>query len=58
MLGALLSVVGHAVRKEFSKQEDLSKMLSSIAEKVKAAKDKEVRLSVYMTMLPRADKTH
>ena len=51
LLGALLSVVGQAVRHEFSKQEDLSKMLSSIAEKVKAARDKEVRLvSVVRTM--------
>lgn len=42
LFGALLSVVGQAVRNEFSKQEDLVKMLAAIAEKVKAAKDKEV----------------
>ena len=43
MFGALLSVVGEGMRKEFTKQEDLTKMLTAIAEKVKAAKDKEVR---------------
>ena len=43
VFGALLSVVGAAMRREFSKQEDLVKMLAAIAEKVKAAKEKEVR---------------
>ena len=42
MFGALLSVVGEAGRREFGKEEDLVKMLAAIAEKVKAAKDKEV----------------
>ena len=42
MFGALLSVVGAKMRQEFTKQEDLVKMLYAIAEKVKAAKDREV----------------
>ena len=45
MFGALLSVVGEAGRREFSKEEDLVKILSAISQKVKAAKDKEVRLA-------------
>lgn len=45
VFGALLSVVGAAMRREFSKQEDLVKMLAAIAEKVKAAKDKDVSLN-------------
>ena len=42
VFGALLSVVGLSARKEFGKEEDLVKMLAAIAEKVKAAKEKEV----------------
>ncbi len=42
LFGALLSVVGASVRHEFSKQEDLTRMLAAIAEKVKAAREKEV----------------
>ena len=41
-------MVGQAVRNEFSKQEDLVKMLAAIAEKVKAAKDKEVSVIDYI----------
>ena len=48
VFGALLSVVGAAMRREFSKQEDLVKMLAAIAEKVKAAKDKEVSGNVLL----------
>ena len=40
--GAVMSVVGEAGRREYGKEEDLVKMLSSIAQKIKAAKDKEV----------------
>ena len=43
LFGALLSVVGESMRKEFTKEEDFVKMMSAIAAKVKAAKDKEVR---------------
>ena len=46
LFGALMSLVGNAMREEFSKQEDLCKMLGSVAEKVKAAKDKEVSLII------------
>ena len=42
MFGALLSVVGANVRKDYTRQEDLGKMLAAIADKVKASKDKEV----------------
>lgn len=44
VFGALLSVVGENGRKEFGKEEDLMKLLAAIAEKVKAAKDKEVSI--------------
>ena len=44
MFGALLSVVGNNVRSDYTRQEDLAKMLAAIAEKVKASKDKEVGL--------------
>jgi hypothetical protein len=42
LFGALLSVVGESMRTEFVKEEDFIKMTSAIADKVKAAKDKEV----------------
>ena len=42
VFGALLSVVGEKMRKELSKEEDVVRMFSDVAEKVKAAKEKEV----------------
>ena len=42
LFGALLSVVGKAMRSELSKQDEFVRILSSVADKVKAAKDKEV----------------
>jgi len=42
LFGALLSVVGKSMRGELSKQDEFVHILSSIADKVKAAKDKEV----------------
>ena len=42
MFGAILSVVGQSGRDEFAKEEKLVKMLAAIAQKVKAAKEKEV----------------
>ena len=42
LFGALLSIVGANMQKEFNKQEDMVKILGAIAEKVKAAKDREV----------------
>ncbi|ELT97555.1 hypothetical protein CAPTEDRAFT_183515 [Capitella teleta] len=41
LFGALLSVVGESMRTEFVKEEDFIKMTSAIADKVKAAKEKE-----------------
>jgi len=42
LFGALLSVVGKAMRNELSKQDEFVHILSSVADKVKAAKDREV----------------
>ena len=47
LFGALLSVVGSSLRHEFSKQEDLTRMLAAIAEKVKAARDKDVSILLF-----------
>jgi hypothetical protein len=44
MFGGLLSVVGEKMRKELAKQEGLIQMLSAVADKVKAGRDKEVCL--------------
>lgn len=44
MFGALMSVVGEKMRQEFGKQEELVNMLSAIADKVKAAKDRDAVL--------------
>ena len=44
MFGALLSVVGESMRREFSKEENTVKMLYAIADKVKAAKERELSL--------------
>lgn len=44
LFGGLLSVVGEAMRSELSKQEEFIRMLSAIADKVKAGKDKEAIL--------------
>lgn len=41
MFGALMSVVGEGMRNEFGKQEEFVNMLSAIADKVKAAKDRD-----------------
>lgn len=43
MFGAVMSVSGQALRKEFRKQEELMKLLGTTAEKVKMGRDKEVR---------------
>jgi len=51
LFGALLSVVGKAMRNELSKQDDFVRILSSVADKVKAAKDKEVLFPVYSKIL-------
>jgi len=51
LFGALLSVVGSAMRAELSKQDVFVQMLSAIADKVKAAKDKEVCIVVYSCTL-------
>ncbi len=48
LFGALLSVVGASLRHEFSKQEDLTRMLAAIAEKVKAARDKDVSTIIFL----------
>ena len=45
MFGGLLSIVGEKMRSELSKQEDFVRVLSSIADKVKAGRDKEVLLA-------------
>jgi hypothetical protein len=42
MFGGLLSVVGEKMREELAKQEEFIHMLSAIADKVKAGRDKEV----------------
>jgi len=42
MFGGLLSIVGEKMRSELSKQEDFVRVLSSIADKVKTGRDKEV----------------
>lgn len=44
MFGALLSIVGNSMRLEMTKQEDLVKKFSAIADKVKAARDKDVSI--------------
>ena len=49
MFGALMSVVGDAMRKQFQHQEALVRALSSIAEKVKTVKDSYKEVS---TLLP------
>jgi hypothetical protein len=46
LFGGLLSIVGEGMRKELMKQEEFIRMLSAIADKVKAGRDKEVCLSV------------
>ncbi len=55
LFGALLSVVGAALRHEFSKQEDLTRMLAAIAEKVKAARDKDVSTRRFVLSFLAAD---
>jgi len=45
LFGALLSVVGQSMRNELSKQDEFVRILSAIADKVKAAKDKEVSIA-------------
>ena len=50
MFGGLLSIVGEKMRSELSKQEDFVRVLSSIADKVKAGRDKEVLL-LYLFMI-------
>lgn len=52
IFGGLLSVVGKSMRSEISKQEEFIRMLSAIADKVKAGKDKEVSLLTLMLFLP------
>ena len=42
LFGALLSVVGQSMRSELSRQDEFVRILSAVADKVKAAKDKEV----------------
>ena len=42
MFVALVSVAGEALYQEFMKQEEIVKVLTTTAEKVQAAKDKEV----------------
>ncbi|XP_064599757.1 phosphatidylinositol 4-phosphate 3-kinase C2 domain-containing subunit alpha-like [Liolophura sinensis] len=44
MFGAVMSVSGQALRKEFRKQEELMKLLGTTAEKVKMGRDKESTL--------------
>lgn len=48
LFGALLSVVGQSMRCELSKQDEFVRVLSAIADKVKAAKDKEVAVRVFL----------
>ena len=43
LFGALLSVVGKSMRNELSKQDKFVHILSSVADKVKASKDREVQ---------------
>jgi len=47
LFGALLSVVGKSMRSELSKQDEFVHVLSAVADKVKAAKDKEVSFSFH-----------
>ena len=48
MFGALMSVVGDAMRKQFQHQEALVRALSSIAEKVKTVKDSYKEVSTLL----------
>ena len=50
LFGALLSVVGQSMRNELSKQDEFVRILSAVADKVKAAKDKEVSVVFYTYM--------
>jgi len=50
LFGALLSVVGQSMRNELSKQDEFVRVLSAVADKVKAAKDKEVSVVFYSYM--------
>ena len=50
LFGALLSVVGQSMRNELSKQDEFVRVLSAVADKVKAAKDKEVSVVFYSCM--------
>ena len=45
LFGALLSVVGENMRRDFSRQEELAKMLAIIAMKVKEARDSSKEVS-------------
>ena len=45
MFVALASVAGDTLYQEFRKQEDLVKVMTNVAEKVKAGKDKDVSQS-------------
>jgi len=47
LFGALLSVVGQSMRNELSKQDEFVRILSSVADKVKAAKDREVSVTFH-----------
>ncbi|CAH1786121.1 unnamed protein product [Owenia fusiformis] len=51
MFGALMSIVGKSLRKEFEKQEELVKKLAIIAETVKMAKDKDDALNRELEMI-------
>lgn len=51
MFVALANVAGEALYEEFRKQEDLVKILSSMAEKLKSAKDKDLCLEQQLDIL-------
>ena len=47
LFGALLSVVGVAMRRELSREEDFVRMLSAVADKVKGARDRDKDVSCH-----------
>ena len=51
LFGALLSVVGVAMRQELSREEDFVRMLSAVADKVKGARDRDKDVSRIYFML-------
>ena len=52
MFVALVSVAGEALYQEFMKQEEIVKVLTTTAEKVQTAKDKEVEAACLFKFVP------